>query len=56
MTYFIALTCSLRLGDGACIEVLPKIGPGGVSLRDRSLLQRGEDGHCNQQRPSEDYR
>lgn len=47
-----ALACSLRLGEGACIQILPKIGPGGVSTRDRALLKRHEDGHCNQERGS----
>jgi hypothetical protein len=38
---------SYKVGD-TCIQVLPVIGPGGVSLRDRALLRRHEDGHCNQ--------
>ena len=51
------MSCAIRLGDGACIEILPRVGPGGVSARDRALLQRHEDGHCNQKTPShEGYR
>lgn len=38
--------CSYNLSD-LCIVILPIIGPGGVSLRDRMLLRQHEYGHCN---------
>lgn len=40
------VACSFIIGD-VCFVTLPKIGPGGVSLRDRALLRRHEYGHCN---------
>ena len=45
------LACALRFSAGECVEILPHVGPGGVSIRDRALLRRHEDGHCNQERP-----
>lgn len=51
-----AAACSHPM-DGLCIVILPIIGPGGVSIRDRDLLRRHEYGHCNQKHPShEGYR
>lgn len=41
-----AAACAIPM-DGLCIVILPKMGPGGVSARDRDLLRRHEYGHCN---------
>lgn len=44
------LACSLRLGDGACIEILPAIGAVTASVHRK--LERHEDGHCNEKTPN----
>lgn len=41
------MACSIRLGDGACIVVLPKLGIGGVGPRTHDALRQHELAHCN---------
>ena len=43
------LACSLPpvKPGGACIQFLPKIGPGGVGARMWTFLKRWEDARCN---------
>jgi hypothetical protein len=38
--------CAIPLMMGACLIILPKVEPGGVTKAQQDRLRRHEDGHC----------